>query len=65
MYTKDWLVEELINYAKDSDLKPSNAMKYIKKAEKSDDGIVLQHAKSAVPGVYLGWRYFPKMDLKR
>ena len=62
IYTKDWLAEALINYAKNSssDLKLSNALSYIKKAENRDDGIILRHTKSAVPGIYLGKRYFPK-----
>lgn len=62
MYTKDWLVEALINYAENcgSDLKLSNALSHIKKAENRDDGIILRHAKSVVPGIYLGKRYFSK-----
>ena len=62
MYTENYLIDELINYANDSgsSLESSSAIDYIKKAENRDDGIILRHAKSAVPGIYLGKRYFPK-----
>lgn len=36
-----------------------NAGTYIRKARRTGE-IVLKHAKSVVPGIYLGKRYFPK-----